>query len=154
MLGGNFGGLTAALAVSHELHGDVDIRVISASDRFVFNPSLIWLPFGKRRPADITFPLAPTFEDHGIEFVHAEATGIDLAAQKVTAATSTYQAQGYDNVYAVGIAAAVDVPWQTATPVGVPKTGFRPGGWATSRCGTSRARSAARHRVRTRRSAT
>ena len=36
----------------------------------------------------------------------------------------TYQAQGYNNVYAVGIAAAVDVPWQTATPVGVPKTGF------------------------------
>ena len=36
----------------------------------------------------------------------------------------TYQAVGYDDVYAVGIAAAVDVPRQTATPVGVPKTGF------------------------------
>src|SRR6266581_3083197 len=90
VLGGNFGGLTAALAVSHELHGDVDVRVVSASDRFLFNPSLIWLPFGKRRPADITFPLAPTFEDHGIEFVHAEAAGIDLASQKVTAATGAY----------------------------------------------------------------
>jgi sulfide:quinone oxidoreductase len=56
VLGGNFGGLTSALAVSHELHGDVDVRVVSASDRFLFNPSLIWLPFGKRRPADITFP--------------------------------------------------------------------------------------------------
>ena len=107
VLGGNFGGLTAALAVSHELHGDVDIRVISASDRFVFNPSLIWLPFGKRRPADITFPLAPTFEDHGIEFTHAEATGIDLASQKVTAATGTYDydylviATGYRNNFSV-----------------------------------------------------
>ena len=101
VLGGNFGGLTAALAVSHELHGDVDIRVISASDRFVFNPSLIWLPFGKRRPADITFPLAPTFEDHGIEFVHAEATGIDLAAQKVTAATSLDHTLRYDYDYLV-----------------------------------------------------
>jgi NADH dehydrogenase FAD-containing subunit len=90
VLGGNFGGLTAALAVSHELHGDVDIRVISASDRFLFNPSLIRLPFGKRRPADITFPLAPTFENHGIEFMHAEATAIDLAARKVTAATGVH----------------------------------------------------------------
>jgi sulfide:quinone oxidoreductase len=54
VLGGNFGGLTAALAVVHELHGDVDVRVVSASDRFLFNPSLIWLPFGKRRAADIT----------------------------------------------------------------------------------------------------
>jgi NADH dehydrogenase FAD-containing subunit len=107
VLGGNFGGLTAALAVSHELHGDVDIRVISASDRFLFNPSLIWLPFGKRRPADITFPLAPVFEDHGVDFVHAEATAIDLAAQKVTAASGVYDydylviVTGYRNNFAV-----------------------------------------------------
>ena len=99
--------LAAALAVKHELHGDVDVRVVSASDRFLFNPSLIWLPFGKRRPADITFPLAPTFEGHGIEFTHAEATGIDLAAQKVTAATGTYDydylviATGYRNNFSV-----------------------------------------------------
>jgi sulfide:quinone oxidoreductase len=103
VLGGNFGGLTAALAVTHELHGGVDVRVVSASDRFLFNPSLIWLPFGKRRPADITFPLAPTFEAHGVDFVHAEATSLDLGAKKVTAGTGTYEydylviATGYRN---------------------------------------------------------
>jgi NADH dehydrogenase FAD-containing subunit len=83
VLGGNFGGLTAALAVQHELHGDVDVRVVSASDRFLFNPSLIWLPFGKRKPDDITFPLAPTFDEHGIDFVHAEATRLDLGGKRV-----------------------------------------------------------------------
>jgi len=36
----------------------------------------------------------------------------------------TYQTLTRDEVYAVGIAVAVDVPWQTPTPVGVPKTGF------------------------------
>jgi NADH dehydrogenase FAD-containing subunit len=36
----------------------------------------------------------------------------------------TYQTEGFDNVYAVGIAAAVNVPRQTATPIGVPMTGF------------------------------
>ena len=36
----------------------------------------------------------------------------------------TYQTEKYDDVYAVGVAAAVDVPWQTPTPVGIPKTGF------------------------------
>src|SRR6266508_4872286 len=77
VLGGNFGGLTAALSVKHELEGDVDVTVVSASDRFLFNPSLIWLPFGKRRPQDITFPLAPTFESHQVDFVHATATRID-----------------------------------------------------------------------------
>jgi sulfide:quinone oxidoreductase len=103
VLGGNFGGLTAALAVKHELHGDVDVRVVSASDRFLFNPSLIWLPFGKRRAADITFPLAPTFESHGIDFVHAEATALDLAGRKVATTGGSYDydylviATGYRN---------------------------------------------------------
>jgi sulfide:quinone oxidoreductase len=36
----------------------------------------------------------------------------------------TYQTNKYDDIYAVGVAAAVDVPWQTPTPVGIPKTGF------------------------------
>ena len=77
VLGSNFGGMTAALAVRHELDGDVDVTVVSASDHFLFNPSLIWLPFGKRSSADITFPVAPTLETHGIEFVHAAASRLD-----------------------------------------------------------------------------
>jgi sulfide:quinone oxidoreductase len=36
----------------------------------------------------------------------------------------TYQTLQYPNVYAVGIAAAVNAPWHTANAVGVPKTGF------------------------------
>src|SRR5258707_2104029 len=107
VLGGNFGGLTAALAVKHELFGDVDVRVVSASDKFLFNPSLIWLPFGKRSPEDITFPLAPTFETHGIDFVHADATSLDLAGRKVTTTAGIYDydflviATGYRNNFDV-----------------------------------------------------
>ena len=85
VLGANFGGLTAALAVRHELDGDVDVTVVSASDQFLFNPSLIWLPFGKRDSTDITFPVAPTLEAHGIEFIHAAATKVDPVGKKVTA---------------------------------------------------------------------
>lgn len=107
VLGGNFGGLTAALAVKHELHGDVDVTVISASDSFLFNPSLIWLPFGKRAPKDITFPLAPTFSEHGIDFVHDAATRLDPANHQVHTATATYSydylviATGYQNRFDV-----------------------------------------------------
>jgi sulfide:quinone oxidoreductase len=103
VLGGNFGGLTAALAVKHELGADVDVRVVSASDRFLFNPSLIWLPFGKRAPSDITFPLEPTFDHHDVDFVHAEATALDLGAKKVTTSAGDYDydylviATGYRN---------------------------------------------------------
>ena len=107
VLGGNFGGLTAALAVRHELHGDVDVTVVSASDRFLFNPSLIWLPFGKRSPTDITFPLEATFDEHGVEFVHAEATRLDLAGQAVETTVERYSydylviATGYRNNFDV-----------------------------------------------------
>jgi len=107
VLGGNFGGLTAALAVHHELHGDVDVRVVSASDRFLFNPSLIWLPFGKRSPGDITFPLAPTFDSHGVDFVHAEATELDLEGSAVDTTAGRYEydylviATGYRNNFDV-----------------------------------------------------
>jgi sulfide:quinone oxidoreductase len=54
---------------------------------------LIWLPFGKRNAADITFALKPTFDAHGINFVHAEATAIDPAARTVATASHGY---GYD----------------------------------------------------------
>jgi sulfide:quinone oxidoreductase len=108
VLGGNFGGLTAALAVKHELGDDVDVRVVSASERFVFNPSLIWLPFGKRSPADITFALDQTFDAHGIDFVHTAATRIDPSAGRVgTAAGTEYEydylviATGYRNNFGI-----------------------------------------------------
>jgi sulfide:quinone oxidoreductase len=107
VLGGNFGGLTAALSVKHELEGDVDVTVVSASDRFLFNPSLIWLPFGKRRAEDITFPLAPTFESHAIDFVHAAATRIDPATKRVDTTAGNY---GYDYlVIATGYRNKMDV---------------------------------------------
>jgi len=36
----------------------------------------------------------------------------------------TYQSQAYPEIYAVGIAAQVPVPWHTAVPIGIPKMGF------------------------------
>jgi len=69
--------------VKHELGNDVDVTVVSMSDHFQFNPSLIWVPFGKRKVKDVVFPLAKTFESHKVEFVHGEATKIDPKAQKV-----------------------------------------------------------------------
>ena len=46
---------------------DVDVTVVSKSDRFQFNPSFIWIPFGKRTAGDVVFPLADTFESHGVD---------------------------------------------------------------------------------------
>jgi sulfide:quinone oxidoreductase len=86
VLGANFAGLTAALAVRHELHGDVDVTVAAKDERFLFTPSLIWLPFGKRDRADLTFPVAPTLAEHGVGFEHSAATRIDPVGHRVTLA--------------------------------------------------------------------
>ena len=94
VLGSNFAGLTAALAVKQELHGDVDVRVISPSDRFLFNPSLIWLPFGRRNPQDITFPVEPVFARYGVEFDHQPAVEIDPDGKRVRTADGAWH--GYD----------------------------------------------------------
>jgi NADH dehydrogenase FAD-containing subunit len=83
VLGSNFGGLTAALAVKQGLHGDVDVTVVSPSDHFLFNPSLVWLPFGGRTSEDITFKVEPTFTAHGINFINEPALSIDPEAKKV-----------------------------------------------------------------------
>lgn len=105
VLGSNFGGLTAAIALKHELKGDVDVTVISPSEKFLFNPSLIWVPFGKRKAKDITFRVAPTFEEHDVDFVNVAATGIDPEAKTVSTATGTYSydylviATGYQNKF-------------------------------------------------------
>ena len=86
VLGGNFGGLTAALAVKHELDGDVDVTVVSKDDQFLFNPSLIWLPFGKRDRGDLTFPIGPTLESHDVAFEHVAAAVVDADHHQVTLA--------------------------------------------------------------------
>ena len=107
VLGGNFAGLTAALSVKHELGPGVDVTVVSKSDYFQFNPSLIWVPFGKRKVKDVVFPLARTFGSHDVDFVHGEATLIDPTAQKVETARGTYDydylviATGYLNDFDV-----------------------------------------------------
>jgi sulfide:quinone oxidoreductase len=83
VLGGNFAGVTAALSLKRELGADVDVTVVSKSSRFTFNPSFIWIPFGKRTARDVSVPIAPPFERHGVKFVHGEATKIDPGALKV-----------------------------------------------------------------------
>ncbi len=103
VLGGSFAGMTAALSLRSRLGTEVDVTVVAAHDVFVFNPSLIWLPFGKRSRDDVSFPLAPTFAKHGVRFVHAAATYVDPIAHRVETTDGDFEydylviATGYRN---------------------------------------------------------
>ena len=83
IVGSNFAGLTAAVTLKEKLGKELDITVISASDKFVFMPSLIWVPFGLRETEDFTFPLRPVLEKAGVSFVHSVAVNLNLGSQQV-----------------------------------------------------------------------
>ena len=108
VLGSSFAGLTAAFALKHDLHDEIDVTVVSPRSLFVFNPSLIWLPFGKRDRDDISFDVAPVLDEHGIEFINQAATGLDPQANTVT--LDNGQVLNYDHlVIATGYRNDLDV---------------------------------------------
>ncbi|MEE9594069.1 MAG: FAD-dependent oxidoreductase, partial [Candidatus Hydrothermarchaeales archaeon] len=84
IIGGSFGGLTAAFELRRHLGKEHDITVACDQDKFVFMPSLPWLCMGWVKPKDITLDLKKILESKGIKFVHAEVQKIDPKGQKVT----------------------------------------------------------------------
>jgi len=94
VLGGSFGGLTAAFEVKRLLGNKADVTVVSDDDRFVFLPSLPWLIMGWRKPEDITLKVGDILKPKGIEFVHDAAKQIDADSSKVV--TSQGKELSYD----------------------------------------------------------
>lgn len=83
IIGGSFGGLTAAFELRRLLGKKVDITLLCDQDKFVFIPSLPWVSMGWRKAEDITLPLDKILKPRGISFIHEEATGVDASASKV-----------------------------------------------------------------------
>jgi len=87
ILGGSFGGLTAAFEIKRLLGKNADVTVISDDNRFVFLPSLPWLIMGWRRPEDITLDIGEILKRKGIDFIHESAKQVDPDTSKVLTAT-------------------------------------------------------------------
>ena len=87
VLGGSFGGLTAAFELKRLLGNNADVTVVSDDDRFVFLPSLPWLIMGWRKPEDITLRLSEILKPRGIDFIHEAAKQVDADSSKVLTTT-------------------------------------------------------------------
>ena len=75
IIGTGFAGLAAAEKY-RKLDPHAEITIIGKQAEFVFLPSLIWVPSGKRTAADIVIPLEPYFSRRNIKFHQGAATGI------------------------------------------------------------------------------
>ncbi len=84
IIGASFAGLTAAFELKRRLGASARIIVLDKAGRFVFVPSLIWVPFGWRSIEQISFPLRPALESKGIEFRHTRVEAIDPNLQLLT----------------------------------------------------------------------
>lgn len=83
IIGGNFAGFTTALELKRKGGRGAQVTVIDRSEDFLFIPSLIWVPFGRREVKDISIPRDKIFQKKGVEFLRAVAEKIDPEARVV-----------------------------------------------------------------------
>jgi sulfide:quinone oxidoreductase len=76
VLGGGFAALETAFLLRMRLHDDVDIRLVCDSDRFVFRPNSIYVPFGGN-PESLYVPLAKPLGRRDVDLVVGEAQAVD-----------------------------------------------------------------------------
>ncbi len=130
ILGAGIGGLPAAYELRQALSAGHRVTVISASESFEFVPSNPWVAVGWREREQISFPLRPALERHGIGFIAQRVTCLDAPRSRLTLADGTTVDYDY-LVIATGAKLAFDE---------VPGAG--PNGFAHSICTTENAEAA------------
>lgn len=77
VIGGNFAGITVALEIKRKGGDEHRVIMIDKSPLFLFIPSLIWVPFGRREIKDISFRKDEILLEKGVEFLIEEAKDVD-----------------------------------------------------------------------------
>jgi NADH dehydrogenase FAD-containing subunit/HAMP domain-containing protein len=85
VLGGGFGGVTAALALARRCAGLLPVRVTLVSDRnyFLFTPMLAEAATGAVDTRHVLHPIRPLCTATGVEFAEMTVEGIDLERRRV-----------------------------------------------------------------------
>ena len=76
VLGAGFAALTAVREI-RKRDSNCEITLISAKDEFIYLPSLIWIPSGRRKPSDLVVSLKNFFNKYNVQFHAAHVTGIE-----------------------------------------------------------------------------
>lgn len=82
IIGGGVGGLVAAKRLRRSLGGAHRITVIDRAREHLFQPSLLWVADGTRRPERLSRPLT-RLNRRGISFRFGAVQGIDLSRRRV-----------------------------------------------------------------------
>jgi sulfide:quinone oxidoreductase len=85
ILGGGFAALEAAFLLRMRVHDQVDIRVVSDNEHFVFRPNSIYVPFGAD-PASLLVGLAKPLARRHITFERGVVGDVDPDSRFVTLA--------------------------------------------------------------------
>lgn len=82
ILGGGLGGTITANRLRAQMGDSAQVTVIDQDDRHIYQPGLLFVPFGMADPDEIVRPRARQLHD-GIEFVTGTIDRVDLATRKV-----------------------------------------------------------------------
>lgn len=110
VLGSNFAGYTTALQLSKKLRNKRDqyqVIVVSPTHEFLYVPSLIWVPFGRRKVKDLRFDIRPVLEKKKIQFIEQRAERVDPDANRVCLQDGTLLEYAY-LVVATGVSMNFD----------------------------------------------
>jgi sulfide:quinone oxidoreductase len=82
IIGGGVGGVVAAKRLRRSLGGGHRITVLDRARDHVFQPSLLWVADGTRRPERLSRPLT-RLSRRGVSFRFGAVQGLDVSARKV-----------------------------------------------------------------------
>lgn len=72
VLGAGIAGHTAATHLRRKLSKEHEVLVVSPNSNYQWVPSNIWVGIGRMTPKEVTFPLAPLYQKHGIGYKQAK----------------------------------------------------------------------------------
>lgn len=91
IVGGSFGGLTAAYDLRRHLgRKECELTLIAKDRRFVFIPSLPWVTMGSKTVEQISFDLESPLARKDVAFVNAQVLRVDPQASKVVTDAGEY----------------------------------------------------------------